>query len=94
MAGNYQLVDYFDVWGNEEDGYEVNNLSRLDIYIYITDEATKEDIIKELIVCDYLKPNASLENIEVEWNDEFFIELFQKDNMYPICRLELVDNLK
>ena len=23
----YDLVDYFDVWGNEEDGFEVNNLA-------------------------------------------------------------------
>jgi len=21
----YSLVDYFDVWGNENEGYEVNN---------------------------------------------------------------------
>lgn len=25
----YKLIDYYDVLGNEEDGYEVNNLMHL-----------------------------------------------------------------
>ena len=30
----YKLIDYFDVWGNETDGYEVND--KIDTILEIT----------------------------------------------------------
>ncbi|MBS5368967.1 MAG: hypothetical protein KHY19_05845 [Coprobacillus cateniformis] len=41
----YKLVDYFDVWGNEEEGWEVNDLCTIFDDLYMEDDITDEDII-------------------------------------------------
>ena len=44
----YRLIDYFDVWGNEQDGYDVNNLACILTGITITNDSTEKDIKKWL----------------------------------------------
>lgn len=83
----YDLIDYFDVWGNEEDGWEVNNLSREENFINITDDATDEDIIDGLINAGYLQRQAK-GKISVEDYGDGFIELFVTETGEPVCRLE------
>lgn len=50
----YTLINYFDVWGNEKDGYEVNNQCVECDDLVITDDATPKDI------CNYLKDRGYL----------------------------------
>lgn len=44
----WRLINYFDVWGNAEEGWEVNNQCIEAEDIHISDEATDKDI------CEYL----------------------------------------
>lgn len=85
----YRLIDYFDVWGNEKDGYEVNNQCILFDDLHMSQDITDQEIL------DYLKSIGYLNTAEIEKfyiiSDCDYIELFQADNMYPLCRLELVD---
>lgn len=83
----YKLIDYYDVLGNEEDGYEVNNLYTCVTGIEITDDATDADIINYLKSIKYLRDIASTENIELN-GDDFYIELTEKETGYPLGRLE------
>lgn len=53
----YTLYNYFDVWGNEIDGYEVNNWEILFDDWYITGDATKQDILDYLYDNGYLTTN-------------------------------------
>lgn len=87
----YKLIDYFDVWFNEEEGYWVNDLCTYTEGITITDDASDEEIF------DYLKNTLGYERIQgIEFKDvsfdgdEFIIELTTTVNgyMYPLCRLE------
>jgi hypothetical protein len=48
----YCLVDYFDVWGNRVDGYEVNNLTRITEFYCSEEVSDIGNIIK------YLKPHS------------------------------------
>ena len=81
----YTLINYFDVWGNEVDGYEVNNQCVEAEDIVITDDATNDDIINYLQLAGYLNTNdASL--FEVEDNGDF-IEIFAKKTMMPLYSL-------
>ena len=44
----YSLRNYFDVWGNAKDGWEVNNSCIEFDDLNITDDATEKDILKYL----------------------------------------------
>lgn len=87
----YQLINYFDVWGNDDDGFEVNNQCRENIFIEIDENTTKENIIEQLIENGFLKNKANINNVDVDWFDDHFIELFESGRRYPLCALELVN---
>lgn len=83
----YKLIDYYDVLGNEEDGYEVNNLSTCVTGIEIADDTTDADIINYLKSINFLSENATTETVELD-GDDFYIELTEKETGYPLGRLE------
>ncbi len=81
----YTLINYFDVWGNEEDGYEVNNQSVEADDVVITDDATDQDIINFLFQHEYVTDDdISLYEIE---NNGDFIEIYVKETMMPLYSL-------
>lgn len=80
----WELWDYFDVWGNADDGYEVNNLAKIEEDIVLADDTSDDELIDFLIRIEYLTPECSTENIEIV-SDVDYIELFRKDDHFPIC---------
>ena len=88
-VNHYKLIDYFDVWGNEEDGWEVNDLTTVEEDIVIAEDSTDEEIIDFLIQIEYLKPEAR-ENVHLESYDNEMIEIIQTKDDYPIGRLEMI----
>lgn len=91
MSKTWKLVDYFDVWFNEDEGYFVNNLATVLEGITITEDASNEDIFNYLKdVVGYFGPEAEFEDMNFE-GDDFFIEITSEDDkgyMMPLCRLE------
>ena len=91
MSGTYKLIDYFDVWFNEEEGYWVNDLCTHTEGITITNDATDEDIFKYLTGnIEYPRlQGLKFEDVTFE-GDDFFIELSTEKDGYtlPLCRLE------
>lgn len=86
---HYKLIDYFDVWGNPIDGWEVNDLITAFYDICIAEDATDEEIIDFLIQIEYLKPEAKeLVYLESQYNE--MIEIIQTKDDYPIGRLEMI----
>ena len=51
----YTLIDYFDVWGNENDGWDVNESCVVCNDLVITDDATDQDILNYFHDNGYLK---------------------------------------
>ena len=86
---HYKLIDYFDVWGNPIDGWEVNDLTTVEEDIVIAEDATDEEIIDFLIQIEYLKPEAR-ENVHLESYDNEMIEIVQTKDDYPLGRLEMI----
>ena len=85
--GVYDLINYFDVWGNEEDGWDVNDVSRDETDIYIDDDLTDEEIVDYLIdQVGFLSP-AARGKVEV-WNDGDMIEFSVAETGEPLGRLE------
>ena len=88
-VNHYKLIDYFDVWGNPIDGWEVNDLTTVEEDIVIAEDSTDEEIIDFLIQIEYLKPEAR-ENVHLESYDNEMIEIVQTKDDYPIGRLEMI----
>jgi hypothetical protein len=85
----WKLIDYFDVWGNEVDGYEVNNLCEAGS-IELGDHFTDNDILSGLIEVGYFKESVTLDMLAIE--DCFpFVELYNAKTMEPLCRIELME---
>lgn len=83
----YKLIDYYDVLGDEEEGYEVNNLCTCVTGIEIADDATDADIINYLKSINFLSEKATTETVALS-GDDLFIELTEKETGYPLGRLE------
>ena len=92
-VNKYKIVDYFDVWGNPIDGWEVNNLTSYydtdDTCLRISEDATDEEIIDFLIQINYLKPEAK-NLVHLESYDNEMIEIVHTKDDYPIGRLEMI----
>jgi hypothetical protein len=84
----YRVINYFDVWGNEADGWEVNNLCE-EGYILVTDYTDYEELVGHLKAMDLLHYEVKPE--EIVWNNDYeMIELYEKRNQMPLFRLDLV----
>ena len=92
-VNKYKLVDYFDVWGNAKDGWEVNDLTSYydtdETCLRISEDATDEEIIDYLIQIGYLKPEAK-EKVYLDSYDIEVFEIFETEDNYPVGRLEIM----
>ena len=88
-VNHYKLIDYFDVWGNEEDGWEVNDVTTVENDIVIAEDSTDEEIIDFLVRIEYLKPETK-DLVYLESYDNEMIEIIARENDYPIGRLEMI----
>jgi hypothetical protein len=84
----YELVNYFDVWGNEKNGYEVNNLCK-EGQLELPENATNKDIIHAIKAFGFFKKHVRTNMLDIS-NDWEMIEIDQRRNGMPICRLEII----
>lgn len=89
----YEWVSY-DVWGNEEDGWEVNDTSRFsDKRVVIHDDLTGLEVLK-VLCAEGIINRQYINDIDVEFLDDYYIELTEKDTGKPIGRLEKVQDIE
>lgn len=82
------FTNYYDVLGNEFDGYDVNDVSRHNIEGSIPD--TSEDVLSLLIDNDIVHRNVTLADVEIEI-DEFGAEITESKTGRPFGRIEWSD---
>lgn len=82
----YTLVNYFDVWGNEKEGYEINNLCNEVEGITITDDATEKDILKYLVQIGFLT-TSDRRKVRIDTTDGDMMEIYAVKGNYPIGSL-------
>lgn len=87
----YRLTDYYDVWGNPIDGFDVNDVIVTDIIIDISETDSDYDVVTKLKSAGYFVPTASTDDIGVDFEPER-IELYRKYDCYPIGCLVLQKN--
>lgn len=86
-----QLINYFDVWGNKKDGWEINNLCNDgEIYLHETELYDYKKIVQQLKEIGFLKSTVRMNQLFFEDLTDFGIEIYQKKDMMPVCRLEFM----
>lgn len=82
----YRVVDYWDVWSDEDGGYIVNDVAKTN-YVICINELNDESILKALQDVGYIDPSATIEDIRIE-GDEYCMELYDDVFGSPVCRLD------
>lgn len=82
----HRIVNYFDVWGNSKDGYEVNNMCEEGV-ITLHMNATNEDVLKALKKFGFLKKHVRMNMIQFEGA---YMDIWEINDSKgkPICRVE------
>ena len=83
----FTLINYFDVWGNEKDGWEVNNQCIEFDDIHLADDITDKEICEYLRQTGYLTTSDMRRLAVVNWGDN--IEIYEKKGMKPLYCLQL-----
>lgn len=83
----YTLINYFDVWGNKKDGYEVNNQCIEKDDIVIADDATPKEICEYLVKIGMLKTSDMRRLEVVDWGN--LIEINERKSGRPLFGLHV-----
>jgi hypothetical protein len=84
-----QIINYFDVWGNEEDGFQVNDLCKGPSDIVAKQPENAREVLQFLKRVGFLQKHVRLNMLDILWSDPDSIEIEQKKDGFPICRLEI-----
>lgn len=89
----YSLHNYFDVWGNEKDGWEVNNSCIEFDDLNISDDTTEKEILKYLKDINFLTTD-DMRKVRCDMNTYVgLIEIYAVKGHRPIAALiENVNN--
>lgn len=82
----YTLVNYFDVWGNAKDGWEVNNLCNEATGITITDDASEKDVLNYLKLIGFLT-TSDRRQVRIDMTDWDMMEIYAVKDNYPLGSL-------
>lgn len=88
MASKWQLIDYFDVWGNANDGWDVNDCSVVEENIWLDNSVTNKEILKYLEKIGYLNTSDMRKLVVEDMGD--IIEINQKKGNKPLYSLRRV----
>ena len=87
-TSTWSLIDYTDVWENEEEGeFIVNDQTVLFDDLVITDDASDQDILKYLCDIHYLVTDDE-ELVHLEDYGDGMIEIVDTEIGYPLGRLQ------
>jgi hypothetical protein len=89
----YEIIRY-DVWGNEKDGFEVNDAHHTGVFVSLTKDASDEQIIRALKNEGYISRNCRFTTFGVDHSfgdppQAIYIE--HAKSGAPFCELHLCD---
>ena len=81
-ANKWSLINYFDVWGNADDGYFVNNQCVEVDDLNITEDTTEKDILQYLESIGFLG-SSDRRRVRLEDSGDM-IEIYAVKGHYPL----------
>jgi len=90
MYYRLRLVNYFDVWGNEKDGWDVNNACEEwnDVWTCDLDDKTLLKILKST---GFLQKHVRTNQLIFDWIGPECCEISLRRTHYPLGRIEIID---
>ena len=90
MYYKLRLINYFDVWGNKKDGWEVNNLCTEwdDVWTKDLDNRVLLKILKDT---DFLQKHVRTNQLIFDWIGPDCCEILTRRDGYPLARIEIID---
>lgn len=85
----YRLVNYFDVWGNPEDGWQVNNLCVETDGLEFPDDWDEKEILRYLKNTGWLTTDDT-DVVRIDTTDDMLIEIYSAKDEMPLGRLEMM----
>ena len=96
-----------EVWGNETDGFDVNDRScyQRDVEFptthevynkgtkqeFSTDWPTDKQIIDTLVEIGFLNDTCQLKDVQIDGEFEYSLWIEEMPSCFPVCQLEYVD---
>lgn len=84
----FTIVDYFDVYEDSEGCYQVNNIARTDYKFTLAESDGDNVLVDKLKEVGYLNNDVSIDDLYIEWLDDYYCEISNAEDLYPICRIE------
>lgn len=90
MYYRLRLTHYFDVWGNEQTGWDVNDARIVWDHIWTSklDDETLLDILKNT---GFLRKNVEINQFNFDWVGPECCEITLSKNYYPVARIDVID---
>jgi hypothetical protein len=87
----YQVYDY-ELWGNKEDGFEVNNVFKTPFTVELKLEYTDNTIIRKLKEIGFIKDTAKNSDFEITGETETALYI-NYNGLYfmPFCELRVIN---
>lgn len=90
LKGTFLQIYKLDVLGNEDDGFEINNVIKGDIF-EVPENFTDKDIFNLLKKHGFLKSYIRFEDLEFVWSDSL-TEIFDATTGEPFWQFWDIDN--
>jgi len=90
----FEIIQY-DVWGDPDGGFTVNNAYSTGIVIDINENDTDKTILKKLKEVGFLKKTAKYICFEIDGELDYSLYINHvtiKDGVYPLCELRRLEN--
>ena len=84
----WRLINYFDVWGNAKDGWEINNQCMEFDDLWMSDDYAAKEILSYLKQIKFLASD-DMRRLAVEDSGDLIV-IFERRGMKPLCALHLV----
>ena len=85
----WQFINYFDVWGNTEEGWEVNNLCK-EWQTELPHDAEAKHYFDDMINNGFLKPAVQIDQLSFDYLGDDIVEISVSETYEPLGRYELV----
>lgn len=90
MYYKLRLTHYFDIWGNEDDGWDVNDARVVWDNIW-TNELDAKTLLNILKNTGFLQKHVRTNQLNFDWLGPDYCEISTRRNGYPLGRIDIID---
>lgn len=83
-------VHALDVWGNADDGFEVNNAFRTATNVTIPEWASDDDVALILIDANILEAGHTGDDLTIEGDPDYMFCIYESETREPLWNLERI----